>query len=339
TTTNPWRPSGDYVCGDTTVPAETLTDQRRASELDTAGSGILAEATPSLPDPAAWIVVEQTAGSLTLLAASDVDPSEADGSPPRDIAALTIVRGSAVDDPESEWIVRLATCTLTRDLDGATILPVEVADDNGPASTELHLFAEDWSCGGRYSAADISVAEADETSDTVEFVVGFGPDESDTALLCLPSQPQLVPVSIALNQPLGDRTVVNAAYASSADVFGAGAGTLPIVAPIAASPDEPAVDEGAVRCRGAVIPGAALDARLSASTLGDRMYRFMELGVDTSAENALVVEDSPQRMRLLRLLDDGTGELYELSRLTVFGGLTPEWELTDSGRCDLVSAG
>lgn len=207
-----------YMCHDLKIPVHALEQPTRISDLDAElqtalGAAVRDINVPVKLDPfAEWIVVAQTDTRIDLLRA--LGPGESYGS------------GSGVQSRDHEqlslttevgpgWSIRsYLTCALRVDL--GELKPVDVWIDPDhlpqPGSTEVSLLVIDPSCGGKFDMPErVRVVRLDTTDEEVEIilgVVGLPPG----GYTCEGFPP--TPITLVLDQPLGDRTLIDASKVS-----------------------------------------------------------------------------------------------------------------------------
>lgn len=325
-----WQPLGDYRCGEVVVDGDTLVADVRASELDADHARILREAAPGIASHAAeWVVGSQAGGELLLLApAKTADESSADVTFARIFAA----------DAAGERTLLTGRCALWRDVPDGEAVAFEVASSVDPRSAELTVTVETHRCAPR--AEDYEAWAVTETADTVEVTVALSYRERRVEALCLPLEPAVFELTVELDDPVGERTVIDVGRASASEVFGTDDVRIDPERPVPATVPEPPGGSGAVTCGSATVTAEGLASTTTVDDLvGPTADAVLSSGLWVDGDMWRLVEHSPGRVRVLHLLPGGEAELYEFTRLSVYGGLTAEWTEPFLQNCTLVPAG
>jgi len=325
-----WQPLGDYRCGNVTVDGDALVAAVPASELDAERARILRDAAPGVASHAAdWTVGSQAGGELLLLApAKTMDEAGSDVTFARIFAA----------DAAGEHMLQTGRCALWRAVPDGEAVAFEVAPSVDPRSTELTVTVETRRCAPR--AEDYEVWAVTETADTVEVTVALSYRDQRAEALCLPLEPAVFELTVELDSPVGERRIIDVGHASASEAFDADAVRIDPARPVAATVPEPAVGAGAVTCGSATITADGL----ASTTTGDELSGLtadavLSSGLWVDGDAWRLVEDTPERVRVLHLLPGGEAELYEFTRLSVFGGLTAVWAESFLQNCSLAPAG
>lgn len=321
-----WQPLGDYRCGEVVIAGDALEDPVRAAELDARHARMLRGTAPGIASHAAdWIVGSQTAGELLLLAPA--------ATPDEGGSDVTFARLS--EDAAGERTVLTGRCLLSRAVPDGEAVAFEVAPDMDRQSAEVTVRVETQRCAPR--AEDYQVWSVTETAETIEVTVALSFRELRAEAMCLPLEPAVFDLTVGLDQPVGGRTVVDVGHASASEVFGADAVRLDPPRPVAATVPEPSAGPGAVTCGAATITAEGLASRTTGEDLtGPTADAVLSSGLWVDGDAWRLVEDSPERVRVLHVLPGSEAELYEFTRLSVFGGLTSVWAEPFLQNCALV---
>lgn len=325
-----WQPLGDYRCGEVAVAGDALVAAIAASELDAERAQVLRDAAPGIASNSAeWVVGSQAGGGLLLLApAKTMDESGSDVTFARIFPA----------DAAGERTLLTGRCALWRDVPDGEAVAFEVAPGVDPRSTELTVTVETHRCAPR--AEDYEVWAVTETADTVEVTVALSYRERRVEALCLPLEPAVFELTVELDDPVGERRIIDVGHASASEVFGADVVRIDPERPVAATVPEPPGGAGAVTCGSATITAEGLASTTTGDDLvGASADPVLSSGLWVDGDTWRLVEDSPGRVRVLHLLPGGEAELYEFTRLSVYGGLTAAWTEPFLQNCTLVPAG
>lgn len=212
--------NGGYECGGLTFTADQLDEAPPAAQLrpDTRaafdGQG---HEIPEIDLADGWRILEQSSDTVGLLRPLE-DPQEIG---PGDVRTHEHVRAhrsrGATNVPDGDWVLDSAgVCTPRLDLGGLGHADLTLAAAPDPAATELELDIYERACAsGEPADGRVEVVEQAVTDEEVRLVVGVQPP---------PGGPQNCPsnppthVTIELDEPLGDRTIVDASTLPSQPV-------------------------------------------------------------------------------------------------------------------------
>jgi hypothetical protein len=214
-----------YDCFGVDATAAEIADADEVAELaDHPGAAAFAAATDTLDGWLALEVENDRLGAIRPLEPPDVLDGEV-----RDHERLVVERVGEAGGEEADadgWMASSAgPCTLRADLDGlgaATIL----LDPDAPRSnddTSLSLWVVEPACASGRPATGRVVTSVDETDDEIRLVVGVEPAGGDQEC---PSNPP-TPITVELDEPLGDRPLVDAARLPPIELEEAPAGLSP----------------------------------------------------------------------------------------------------------------
>lgn len=195
-----------YSCGSISVPLDVLEGGRPATDLNASHRAALRQVTADLTmdvrDLSEWLIVTASGRRLVILGPSQ-DDHVSDGSPLHSVVAA--------DRGEEGWQLDLAgACELGLALDGLGNADVRLDPDAPPPSgdaTELHLLVTERACAsGKSAEGRIRVVSHRYSDDQLQIAVGVEPRAGDQEC---PGNPE-TPFVLRLEEPLGDRTVVDA---------------------------------------------------------------------------------------------------------------------------------
>lgn len=201
-----------YTCGSLTFTAPELADAPPAGRLQPEVRAAFDGRGHSVPETDlddGWRVVEKSSDTVGLIRALE----EPERSGPGDIRTHDHVRAlrsrGATNVPDGDWVLDSAgVCAPRLDLgrlEQADLTLVHVPD---PAATEIALEVYERACNsGEAAHGRVEVVRQDVTDGEVRLVIGVRPRGGNHEC---PSNPP-TPVTVELDEPLGDRTVVDAA--------------------------------------------------------------------------------------------------------------------------------
>jgi hypothetical protein len=216
-----------YLCWQTPVERAAVEARAPLSEFTATGAAALAEATwddgspLGLENEDQWWIGSDSAEEVIILrelTQADVEGAEAE---------LTDMMGADhelmaiqyIDDAsnwEPGWHVMASTrCALTVDLGELTVPRVQLDPSMPPTpdSAVIHLLVTEMECNsGEDAEGRVEVVSIEEGADSISVVLGVKPRDDVNGATC-PSNPR-TPFAITLSEPLGDRTIVNAALAT-----------------------------------------------------------------------------------------------------------------------------
>lgn len=206
---------GPYMCGNHEISPAVLESGRPASDLSPASLAALESMDLSaVPELASWTVLEETNTRIALIRPT---PGEAGtGILPYETYGIELVPpgGGAVPFNDtnhpiwsmSEW----SSCTVQAHLDGLRNVHLQLDPMNPPSPDAISvvvLVTEAGCTGGLDPSDRVRVLEIRYTETSVEIVVGTVPPPGDV-FTCIGNTP--VPVTIELDEPIGDRYLVDA---------------------------------------------------------------------------------------------------------------------------------
>ena len=219
-------PGGDYLCGFTPVDADMLEARAPLSALSPAGSAALAGATIDdgspfvLEEPDQWWIVSE--GEHEIVFMRELGDHERDELEPvgligadHQLAAIQYI-GDAPNAAPGWYVTGYGACSLTVDLGELSVPRVQLdpAALPTPDSTVLHLLITERDCNsGQDALGRVELVSIDEDATSVSLVVGVRPSGGGTC----PSNPP-TPFEVTLTEPLGERSILDAALAEPSPV-------------------------------------------------------------------------------------------------------------------------
>ncbi|GEM00235.1 hypothetical protein [Cellulomonas terrae] len=202
--------SDSYDCMGTSIPAETLTDPRPATELDATGRDALAGTNVPPIDPAEWAIAATTPTEVVLLRelAEPVDQGAGDVRT-HERMVITLVDAPNLPSSPAWMLSALGTCAITSSAPGAgsATVTLDPAGPPTPGSTAVALLVTERSCNsGEDADGRVELATLRETASTVEVVITVEP--RDGGHDCQSNPP--TPFTVELAEPLGDRRLLDA---------------------------------------------------------------------------------------------------------------------------------
>ncbi|MEU4388622.1 hypothetical protein [Promicromonospora sp. NPDC023805] len=201
--------SEEYLCQGTRVPASVLTDGPTADQLGEEAAAALDGA--SVPDiePEQWRVVTES-GTKVYLVRELPEPRDSDGEQ-RTHEVMGIEWVDQTEDGGEGWqLWQQSDCALRYDLGdlGSAVVALDPDNPPDPASSQVHLLVTEFACAsGELSEGRVTLERLVEHEDRVELVVGV---EALPGVQTCQSHPP-TPFTVELDEPLGDRTLVDAA--------------------------------------------------------------------------------------------------------------------------------
>lgn len=209
---------GAYRCWETVVPDDVLDSGVTADHLSEDGQAALDGLEVPPIDPAEWTVVADGAERVALLRELD-DPEDLGAGDVRTHEMLVIEWTDAPNlDPSPTWLLTAAqTCALRADLGELATATLTLDPDHPPVpdARELHLLVTEMACNngedaeGRVRQSALAVRD-----DAVEVTIGVEPRTGGASC---PSNPP-TPFVVALDEPLGDRVVLDASVRPAREV-------------------------------------------------------------------------------------------------------------------------
>lgn len=198
-----------YDCYGVSTTAAELEEAATVADLDEHPAGRAFARHADRPET--WVAVEvedERIGAIRPL-----DPPEVLDGEVRDHERLVVERTGTSGDGEADadgyMVSSAGPCALRVQLDGAQAATVTLDPDAppDPAATSLSLWVIEQACASGQSATDRVVVDVEETDDHVRLIIGVRPQDGDQNC---PSNPP-TPVTIELDEPLGQRTIIDAA--------------------------------------------------------------------------------------------------------------------------------
>lgn len=202
--------SVEYLCQGTPVPASVLTDGATADQLGEEAAAALDGA--SVPDiePEQWLVLTETDTKVYLVRELP-EPRDNDGEQ-RTHEVMGIEWVDETEDGGEGWqLWRHGDCALRYDLGdlGDAIVALDPDNPPDPDSSQVHLLVTEIDCAsGKPADGRVTLERLVEHEDRVELVVGVEAPTGD-AQTCQFNPP--TPFVVELDEPLGTRTLVDAA--------------------------------------------------------------------------------------------------------------------------------
>lgn len=206
------------VCRDVPVSAQALTTPRPATELPADIVSVLEDPLVGINEPLSeWLIAHESAELVTIMRELD-EPLDSGAGDISTYALITIGAGAKQAIPlKGPWgLQRSTNCTPTIDLGPFTEAGVTLDPDAPPQSGDerIALLVTEHDCNsGQPATGRIELIELVETATTVELVIGVQPGTGGTC----PSNPP-TPFTVDLEQPLADRTILNAASVPAREV-------------------------------------------------------------------------------------------------------------------------
>ncbi|MEV7604377.1 hypothetical protein AB0N65_02925 [Paenarthrobacter sp. NPDC089322] len=207
------------LCQGNKVPVYALENPRRASELAPEAAPALGGLNVEQFNPGTWLIAQESSDRVMLMnkLAAPQDSGQGDV---RDYTYIVISTHSMMSEPgKPVWaVVESSTCTPTLDLGelragGVTLDP---ASPPVPESDRLALLVTESDCNsGQNAEGRVEVVNLIETESTVEVVIGVRPAIAQVA--SCQGNPA-TPFTVDLEQPLGDRAVLNAAVMPAREI-------------------------------------------------------------------------------------------------------------------------
>ncbi|MBG6240262.1 hypothetical protein IWX78_003259 [Mycetocola sp. CAN_C7] len=206
-------PDEILMCQDTPVSTQALSTPRPATELPAEVLSVLNDPLVGIEEPLSeWLIAHESAEHVTIMHELE-KPVDMGAGDIRSYALITVAAGENQAIPlEAPWGLHRSTlCTPSIDLGSLTEAGVTLDPGAPPRSDDeqIALLVTEQGCNSGQPAIDrIELIELSETETTVELVIGVQPNTGGTC----PSNPP-TPFTVNLEQPLADRTILNAAVA------------------------------------------------------------------------------------------------------------------------------
>jgi len=210
--------AGDaFLCDGLSIPREAFEARVPISDIDEQGRIALSEAVwddgspVGLPSGEGWYVAISTDELVSVMRDVEVvaDPVSPGIAADHEVHTVTWV-DEATNLTPGWYGASSSRCALTVDLAGLTVPAVEFQSPPDPTSRELRLLVTEETCNsGMDAEGRIVVVSLDETDSGVSLILGVRP--RDGGQTC-PSNPS-TPLTVTLNEPLGEREVVDASVA------------------------------------------------------------------------------------------------------------------------------
>lgn len=206
------------MCQGTPVPARALTEPRPAIELSAEVRSVLEHPSVGIDQPLSeWLIAHESAERVVLMHELE-EPLDLGGGDIRtyDLIAISSAAEHALPADPPWGVDRATSCTPMLDLSPLTEAAVALDPDAlpEPGDDRIALLVTEQQCNSGQPATDrVELVELVETDTTVEVVIGVQPNEGGTC----PSNPP-TPFAVDLEQPLGDRAVLNAAVVPAREI-------------------------------------------------------------------------------------------------------------------------
>jgi hypothetical protein len=202
---------GEYLCQGTPVPASVLTGGATADQLGPEAAAALDGASVPDVDPEQWRVLTETSTQLYLIRELP-EPRDSNDGERQTHELLGIEWTDQTEEGGEGWqLWRHGDCALRHDLGdlGDAIVALDPDNPPDPTSTTVHLLVTEAACAsGKPADGRVTLERLAQLEDRVEVVVGVEPLPGD-GQNC-PSNPP-TPFTVELDEPLGERTVVDVA--------------------------------------------------------------------------------------------------------------------------------
>ena len=208
------------VCGSTPVSAQALAEAKPAIELPDEVIAALEHVNSPVTGPLSeWLIAEQTPEHVVIMRRLDT-PVDLGAGDVRDYELVSISASPGAMPLTPPWGVDTATNCTPR-IDPGTGIEASMALDPddlpGPDSERIALLVTEHACnGGSPATGRVELVALVETATTVEVVIGVRPHFDDMARTCISNPP--TPFAIDLEQPLGDRAIMDAAVVPQREI-------------------------------------------------------------------------------------------------------------------------
>ncbi|WP_309107928.1 hypothetical protein [Arthrobacter sp.] len=208
------------LCQGIEVPVQALKNPRPASELAPDAAPALGGRDVSNFDPVGWLIAEESSDRVMLMNKLAV-PEDNGWGDVREYEYIVISTDVPEEPGKSGWaLVGASTCTPTLDLGELSVGAVSLDSSLPPApdSDRLALLVTEFACNSGQSAEGrVELVKLTETESTVEIVLGVRASGLGGSCQSNPA----TPVTVDLERPLGDRTVLNAAVMPAREIIAA----------------------------------------------------------------------------------------------------------------------
>lgn len=198
-----------YRCGSIELTQQELEEAPAATDLDEdARAALDGIEVPSIDPEDDWLVLWATDTELALI--RQLEQPQDNG--PGDVRTHEFVHvqtsQGATNLPEGAWILDAAgTCTPRLELDGLGDADLAMPATPEADATQVEVNVYEHACASGQPADDrIEIVQQRMTDEQLQLVIGVQPASGDQNC---PGNPP-TPVTIHLDQPLGDRTIVDA---------------------------------------------------------------------------------------------------------------------------------
>jgi hypothetical protein len=202
--------SGEYLCQGTPVPAAVLDDGATTADQlgDETATALDGASVPEI-EPDQWQVLTESSTQVYLIRELP-KPRDNDGER-RTHELMGIEWIDQTEDGGEGWqLWQYGDCALRHDLGELGDAIVALDPDNPPdlTSSQVHVLVTEVGCASGYLAdGRVTLERLAQLEDRVELVIGVEATNSDETC---PSNPP-TPFAVELNEPLGDRTLVDGA--------------------------------------------------------------------------------------------------------------------------------
>lgn len=199
----------EYGCGSLTFSADQLAAAPPADDLGADGRAALEGHAMDPIDPGdGWRVLAETSSELELI--RELDQPQPNG--PGDVRTHESLRVHTVTGvtnvPDGGWVLDAqGTCTPRQDLGSLVPADLALTEHPDPAADQLELQVYERACASGQSAdGRVEIVEQELSDEQLSLVIGVQPQDGDQTC---PGNPP-TPLTIQLDEPLGERTVVDA---------------------------------------------------------------------------------------------------------------------------------
>ncbi|MCD2441538.1 hypothetical protein LQ757_04520 [Agromyces sp. SYSU K20354] len=213
------------LCGDSPVSVDALEQARPATELPPDVVAVLEGPSVPIEGPlSAWLIETESAEHVAIMRKVD-PPQDLGGGDIRDYQLVAISTGTEHAMPLTPpWGLEAAgDCALTISLGDLIQADVVLDPDARPEPDDdaVALLVTERACNsGEPATGRVELVELVETETTVEVVIGVRPnrpDDGGPAVFTCPGNPP-TPFTVDLEQPLGDRAILNAAVVPAREI-------------------------------------------------------------------------------------------------------------------------
>ena len=203
--------SNEVNCGRSVYDPVELADASPASSLPDGPAGAVDDAgAPAFDSSQDWKVVHQSDDRVDLVRELD-EPFDNGGGDIRTHASRTLERVTGASNvPDGTWMLMSSGPCAQRLVTDEDLVDTDLtlADTPSPGDTSVDLLVTERACASGHSAEGrIELVELTETTEQVRLRIGVRPRDGD-GQTCQGNPP--TPFTIELDEPLGDREIVDA---------------------------------------------------------------------------------------------------------------------------------